>query len=104
MIEGSDDRAREDELDLGHAAEEENGVKEAYKSQELVSHASMAYTEDDFPVVASSDQELAGNHISIDPGTPDASLSPGPGQPGDTPGSIDETASTPDDLPSLHVS
>ncbi|KAL5366656.1 Golgi CORVET complex core vacuolar protein 8-domain-containing protein [Aspergillus floccosus] len=105
MIEGSDDRAREDELDLGHAAEEENGVGEAFKSQELVDYASMAHAEDDLPVVASSDQEPAGNHISsISAGTPNASLSPQPGQSGDTPGSIDETASTPDDLPSLHGS
>ncbi|KAL4898216.1 Golgi CORVET complex core vacuolar protein 8-domain-containing protein [Aspergillus ambiguus] len=102
MIEGSEDRAREDELDLGHAVEE-NGVGDEDKSPELADYPSMTYAEDDLPVVASSDQELTGNHVpSVDADTPGAS-SPRPAQPG-TPVTIDETASTPDDLPSLHGS
>ncbi|KAF9886819.1 Vacuolar protein sorting-associated protein 8 [Aspergillus nanangensis] len=107
-IEGSDDRAREDGLDWGQVDEEQTppthtGIGEAAKPLDLVEDESMAYLDDDLPVVDSPGHDPFGKRISS-PGTDDVDASsPQIGQPG-PPASIDETASTPDDLPSLHGS
>lgn len=107
MIETSNDWAREDELDLGqeddeHSPPARNGVSDHVNTQEPPDHGPMAYFEEDLPGVASE------NHVSGKPSPPvdadstDLPSSPQSGQPG-APGSVDETLSTPDDTPSLHV-
>lgn len=107
MIEGSDDRARADELDLGDEDQEyshptPNGTPDHARSTNGLGDDSMAYIEEDLPAVDSPDLTPAKNAPPVDVHTNDAPVSPRPGQPG-APGSVDETVSTPDDTPSLHV-
>ncbi|KAE8351843.1 Golgi CORVET complex core vacuolar protein 8-domain-containing protein [Aspergillus coremiiformis] len=107
MIEGSDDRAREDELDLGQEDEEDvqsksNGITADGGSHEAYEDGSMAYIED-FPDVASANHTLDKSKSPLDVGAGNLPLSPRTRQLG-TPGSVDETTSTPDDTPSLHGS
>ncbi|KAB8272333.1 Golgi CORVET complex core vacuolar protein 8-domain-containing protein [Aspergillus minisclerotigenes] len=109
MIEGSDDRAREDELDLGEEDEgdvqpKSNGVSVDGVSPEGYAEGSMAYIEEDLPDVASpNNNSFDRRNPQLDAGTGNVPLSPRIRQLG-TPGSVDETASTPDDTPSLHDS
>ncbi|KAF5858043.1 Vacuolar protein sorting-associated protein 8 [Aspergillus alliaceus] len=108
MIEGSDDRAREDELDLSQEDEGDVQPKSNSISVDGVSHGeyedgSMAYIEEDLPDVASSNHTLDKGKSQLGVGTGNVPLSPRIEQLG-TPGSIDETPSTPDDTPSLHGS
>lgn len=108
MIEGSNDRAREDELDLGEEDEgdvqpKSNGVSVDEVSPEGYAEGSMAYIEEDLPDVASpNNNSFDRRNPQLDAGTGNVPLSPRIRQLG-TPGSVDETASTPDDTPSLHV-
>ncbi|KAE8403750.1 hypothetical protein BDV37DRAFT_249195 [Aspergillus pseudonomiae] len=107
MIEGSDDRAREDELDLGEEDEGDvqpktNGASVDGVSPEGYGEGSMAYIEEDLPDVASPNHSFDRRNTQLDAGTGNIPLSPHIRQLG-TPGSVDETASTPDDTPSLHV-
>ncbi|KAF7588636.1 Vacuolar protein sorting-associated protein 8 [Aspergillus hancockii] len=108
MIEGSDDRVREDELDLGQEDEgdiqpQSNGVSVDGMPHEGYGNGSMAYFEEDLPAVASSNHTPVKSKPRRDAGTNNAPSSPRIKQLG-TPGSFDETASTPDDTPSLHGS
>ncbi|KAK1145925.1 Vacuolar protein sorting-associated protein 8 [Aspergillus melleus] len=108
MIEGSDDRAREDELDLGEEDLEyphstPNGALNDARLENGLGDDSMAQIEEDLPAVDGPDLTPAKNAPPVDVDANDAPVSPRPGQPG-APGSVDETASTPDDTPSLHGS
>lgn len=107
MIEGSDDRAREDELDLGEGDEgdvqsKSNGISVDGVSTEGYGKSSMAYVEEDLPDVTSPNHSFDTRISQLDDGTGNVPLSPRIRQL-NTPGSVDETASTPDDTPSLHV-
>ena len=107
MIETSNDWVREDELDLGqedddHSPPTRNGISDHASSQEPSRHDSMAYFEEDIPALV-SENHVSGKLIPpVDAGSTDLPSSPRSGQPG-APGSVDETLSTPDDTPSLHV-
>lgn len=96
-IEGSDDRAREDELDLGQEDEVQapNGILDHGDSPA------------DGPMV-DGEEEPSALHVLDASGTvkfsPQANESPQRQVPTGALGSADETASTPDDTPSLHVS
>ncbi|KAA8643525.1 CORVET complex membrane-binding subunit VPS8 [Aspergillus tanneri] len=109
MIEGSDDRAREDELDLGQESQHyseptQNGIPEDPESGVELGDTSMAHVDADLPVVAAPNLTSENNTTSlVEVDTTDTPLSPYSGQPGG-PGSVDETASIPDDSPSLHGS
>jgi hypothetical protein len=106
-IEGSDDRAREDELDLGQADEgaltpaQTRSVEDDGPREEL-ENGTMAYFEEDISAEADQDQTPEKSMPSSDneagnlPATPRISQLVAAGSP-------DETASTPDDTPSLHV-
>ncbi|KAL2853138.1 Golgi CORVET complex core vacuolar protein 8-domain-containing protein [Aspergillus pseudodeflectus] len=97
-IEGRDDRAREDDPDLGPADDDEqlpeasNGVNGDGTREEGLEDNSMAHIEEDIP-------DLAGqNHASIElPESPRAAQL-GPSD------SVDEIGSNPDDTPSLRGS
>ncbi|KAE8148021.1 Golgi CORVET complex core vacuolar protein 8-domain-containing protein [Aspergillus avenaceus] len=107
MIEGSDDRAREDELDLGHedgedALPKSNGISADADPHEGLENGSMAYIEEDLPDVASPDHTLEKSRSHLNASPNDRPLSPRVRQL--AAGSVDETASTPDDTPSLHGS
>ena len=107
MIETSNDWAREDELDLGqeddeHSPPAHNGVSDHANAQQPPEHGSMAYFEEDLPGVASENHVSGKPSPPVDADTTDLPSSPQSGQPG-APGSMDETLSTPDDTPSLHV-
>jgi hypothetical protein len=107
MIEGSDDRAREDELDLGQEDEgdmqpQSNGISIDGMPHEGYGNGSMAYFEEDLPDVASPNHTPDKSKPRRDTGTNNVPLSPRIKQLG-APGSVDETASTPDETPSLHV-
>lgn len=96
-IEGSDDWAGEDELDLGQEDEVQapNGVADHGDSP--TNGGPIGDGEEDSSVLHGPDA----------PATPKRTLQPGESphpQTGFTFGSPDETASTPDDTPSLHVS
>ncbi|KAL2802271.1 Golgi CORVET complex core vacuolar protein 8-domain-containing protein [Aspergillus granulosus] len=98
-IEGRDDRAREDDLDLGQEEEEDeqlpeasNGVNGDGNRVEGLHEGSMAHIEEEIPDLASQ------NHASIElPGSPRvAQLT--------SSDSVDEIDSNPDDTPSLRGS
>lgn len=104
-IEGSDDGAREDQLDLGQEDEElplrtkghvddDDGQLEEVKDAPLHNGGRLSPAD-------SQDKSgpRAGSVVEV--GSDDA-LSP-QHQPVRAPGSVDETASIPDDTPSLHV-
>ncbi|KAL2823170.1 Golgi CORVET complex core vacuolar protein 8-domain-containing protein [Aspergillus cavernicola] len=102
-IEGRDDWAREDDLDLGQEDDEplpaaSNGVAGDGISAEGLENSSMAHIEEDFSELASQ------NHVSREAvDTNDISPSPRPAQVGSS-DSIDDLASIPDDTPSLRGS
>lgn len=107
MIEGRDDRAREDELDLGeedqeHSLPAPNGAPDDATPEYGLGDDPMAHIEEDIPAVDSPDLTPAKNTPPVEVDANDTPISPHLGQPG-APGSVDETASTPDDTPSLHV-
>ncbi|KAI9931602.1 Vacuolar protein sorting-associated protein 8 [Aspergillus wentii] len=109
MIEGSDDWAREDELDLGQEDEAHfrrtqngtpdhdhgNGSPRERAGEEIVGNGSIAYGEEDTPVLNGHNTAVAD--VDTDDDAPLSNRNRGPG-------SVDETASTPDDTPSLHGS
>jgi hypothetical protein len=97
-IEGRDDRAREDDPDLGLADDDEeqlpeasNGVNGDGTREQGLKDNSMAHIEEDIPDLAGQD------HTSI--GLPESPLVAQLG----SSDSVDEIGSNPDDTPSLRV-
>lgn len=104
-IEGSDDGEREDQLDLGQDDEElslqPNGHIDHDRSVEEVNDAA-SHNDESLSVTESQDQK--GLYVdSAAEVASDGVLSSQHGQTARAPGSVDDTASTPDDTPSLHV-
>lgn len=109
MIEGSDDGAREDELDLGPEEDTmqpiSNGVTHdiSPQPQKGPEAGSMADLEEDLPNIDTQDRASAQPTPTPAADATDGILpSPRPDQLNGS-GSMDETTSTPDDTPSLHV-
>ncbi|KAL4887713.1 Golgi CORVET complex core vacuolar protein 8-domain-containing protein [Aspergillus karnatakaensis] len=107
--EGRDDWAREDDLDLGHAQDEDeqlpaasNGVVGDEFTSEEVNDSSIAHIEEDIPDLANGTpagvDDGAGEGDSIDIGTPSPTVRAFDAGPGEDSGSI------PDDTPSLRGS
>ncbi|EAW08209.1 CORVET complex membrane-binding subunit VPS8 [Aspergillus clavatus NRRL 1] len=106
-IEGSEDREREDELDLGQEDEgpfppSRNGVLESPGPRERAENGTTVYTEEDLSPVTTHDY-TEKTALPADSQTGNLPSTPRLGHLG-APGSVDETASTPDDTPSLHGS
>lgn len=105
-IEGSDDGDREDQLDLGQDDEElplqPNGHTDHDRSGEDVNDALSHNGE---PLSVTQNEAQKSPYVDLAPdGASDGVLSSQQGYPARAPGSVDGTASTPDDTPSLHVS
>lgn len=106
MVEDSHDWAREDELDLGQEDEEEqqhvspsgqDGTDNT--ALEVIRNGSMALVEEDL----SPETEVNGHEQTAEDDAPPVDLPSPPPRPELLRGSVDETASTPDDTPSLQV-
>lgn len=115
-IEGRDDWAREDDLDLGQAEDEHlpaaasNGVIEDGIPSEDLKEGSIAHIEEDLPDLVSQnhvsgkadpvpDEVVDSNDVPSSPSTPKPRIV----QMG-TPDDADDFGSNPDDTPSLRVS
>ncbi|GFF68858.1 hypothetical protein CNMCM8927_006694 [Aspergillus lentulus] len=107
-IEGSDDRDREDELDLGQEDEgalmpaENRSLEDDGRRNEL-ENGTIAYLEEDLSPETDQDQTLDKTMPSSDTEAANLPVTPRIGQLVAA-GSPNETASTPDDTPSLHGS
>ncbi|KAH3507645.1 hypothetical protein KXV55_003700 [Aspergillus fumigatus] len=107
-IEGSDDRDREDELDLGQENEgalipAKNGSLGGDGGGNEPENGTMAYFEEDLSPETDQDQTPDRTMPSSDNGAANLPVTPRIGQLAAA-GSPNETASTPDDTPSLHGS
>lgn len=102
MAEGSEGWEREDELDLGQADDLHDLPEQRDHSALALDHAEPPRQES---VEAESDtidhEEDRASENTVEAAGPDLPQTP-PARV--APGSVDETASTPDDSPSLHVS
>jgi hypothetical protein len=106
-IEGSDDRDREDELDLGQEDEgalmpAENRSLEDDARRDELENGTMAYFEEDLSPETDQNQTPDKTMPSSDTEAASLPVTPRIGQLVAA-GSPNETASTPDDTPSLHV-
>jgi hypothetical protein len=106
-IESSDDREREDELDLGQEDEGalmpgQNRSLEDDGPRNKLENGTMVYFEEDLSPETDQDQTPDKTIPSSDTEAGNLPVTPRIGQLAAA-GSPDETASTPDDTPSLHV-
>lgn len=106
MFEGSHDWAREDELDLGQEDAEgqhDTSGQDSRGTQQGQEDASMAHVEENLsPVLNGHDHEQTSTAAAAEMGDDAPPLHP-PSSPQELRGSVDETASTPDDTPSIQV-
>ena len=109
MFEGGHDWAREDELDLGQEADEGQQLHGNNSAQDKTNgklpedgdNGSMAHVEENLSPVLNG-HEPASTTAGMENDAPPLDLPSSPRQE-ELRGSLDETASTPDDSPSLQV-
>ena len=109
MFEGGHDWAREDELDLGQEADEGQQLHGNNSAQDKTNgklpedgdNGSMAHVEENLSPVLNG-HEPASTTAGMENDAPPLDLPSSPRQE-ELRGSLDETASTPDDTPSLQV-
>lgn len=110
MFEGGHDWAREDELDLGQEADEGQQLHGSNAAQDITNgklpgdrdNGSMAHVGEDLSPVLNGHEPVSTAPAGIEGDAPPLDLPSSPQQE-ELRGSLDETASTPDDTPSLQV-
>lgn len=110
MFEGGHDWAREDELDLGQEADEGQQLHGNNSAQDNTNgklpedrnNGSMAHVEEYLSPVLNGHEPASTTPAGIEDDAPPLDLPSSPRQ-GELRGGLDETASTPDDTPSLQV-